>query len=292
MTSSDASQPVAADANEAQKPRTMTVIEAKNERWLPDLDELWQFRHLIHSLTIRNVRVRYKNTALGTLWIMLQPLLQMAVYTLVFGLWARIPVGDIPFAVHVLTGLVLLFFLTRVISESGNAIRANQALTRKVYFPKMVLPIVIIGSALVDLLIAVGVMVVITLAFGVVPAWTVIFAPFFVLLLILWAFALSVWFTALGIRFRDLTLLVPVITMLMMYLSPVIYPVTLVPEQYLPIYALNPMVGILTGWRWAVVGLEPFHFWTVWIAIGEIFVIGVTGLLYFIRTERNFNDFL
>jgi lipopolysaccharide transport system permease protein len=269
-----------------------TIIRPESDRWLPDLKEVWRFRHLIRALINRNVRVRYKNTALGAFWIMLQPLLQMAVYTLIFGLWARIPVGDIPFAVHVISGIVLLFFLNRVISESANAVRANQALTRKVYFPKLVLPIVISGSALADLAVATLVMAVIMALFGIAPAMTVLLAPAFLLLLLAWAFSLGLWFTALGIRFRDLTLLIPVITMLMMYLSPVIYPLTIVPEQFLPIYALNPMVGILTGWRWAVIGLEPFYPWMVAISVAEIAVIGITGMLYFTRTERNFNDYI
>ena len=270
----------------------VTIIEPGTNRYLPDMKELWRFRNLFYALVWRNVRIRYKNTALGAVWILLQPFLQMLVYTLVFGLWARIPVGDIPYSVHVLSGLVLLFFLTRVISESANVVRGNQSLTRKVYFPKLILPCTVTASAMVDLCVTQLLLLIIMTVQGVTPEATIVLAPIFLLLVVFWAFALSLWFSALGIRFRDLTLLIPVMTMLMMYMSPVIYPITIVPEYLLPIYALNPMVGIVTGFRWAVLGIEPFYPWMLGVTVVETLVVGITGLVYFVRTERSFNDFL
>ena len=270
----------------------VTIIEPGTNRYLPDMKELWRFRNLFYALVWRNVRIRYKNTTLGAVWILLQPFLQMLVYTLVFGLWARIPVGDIPYSVHVLSGLVLLFFLTRVISESANVVRGNQSLTRKVYFPKLILPCTVTASAMVDLCVTQLLLLIIMTVQGVTPEATIVLAPIFLLLVVFWAFALSLWFSALGIRFRDLTLLIPVMTMLMMYMSPVIYPITIVPEYLLPIYALNPMVGIVTGFRWAVLGIEPFYPWMLGVTVVETLVVGITGLVYFVRTERSFNDFL
>ena len=270
----------------------VTIIEPGTNRYLPDMKELWRFRNLFYALVWRNVRIRYKNTALGAVWILLQPLLQMLVYTLIFGLWARIPVGDIPYSVHVLSGLVLLFFLNRIITESANVVRGNQSLTRKVYFPKLILPCTVTASAMVDLCVTQLLLFIIMTVQGVTPEATIVLAPIFLLLVVFWAFALSLWFSALGIRFRDLTLLIPVMTMLMMYMSPVIYPITIVPEYLLPIYALNPMVGIVTGFRWAVLGIEPFYPWMLGVTVAETLLVGITGLIYFVRTERSFNDFL
>ena len=270
----------------------VTIIEPGTNRYLPDMKELWRFRNLFYALVWRNVRIRYKNTTLGAVWILLQPFLQMLVYTLVFGLWARIPVGDIPYSVHVLSGLVLLFFLNRIITESANVVRGNQSLTRKVYFPKLILPCTVTASAMVDLCVTQLLLLIIMTVQGVTPEATIVLAPIFLLLVVFWAFALSLWFSALGIRFRDLTLLIPVMTMLMMYMSPVIYPITIVPEYLLPIYALNPMVGIVTGFRWAVLGIEPFYPWMLGVTVVETLVVGITGLVYFVRTERSFNDFL
>lgn len=276
----------------SHNPRSVTVIKPGSSRYLPDLRELWDFRHLLAALVSRDVRVRYRNTALGTLWIMLQPLLRMLIYTLVFGLWARIPVGDLPYSVHVLSGLVLVFFLNRIVSESANAVQKNQGLTKKVYFPKLILPFVTVLSSMIDLAVALVLLFVIMAVQGVLPAATVVFAPIFLLVLIAWGFTLGIWFAALGIRFVDIAMITPIVTMLMMYLSPVIYPVSLVPDNLLPIYALNPMVGILTAFRWAVLGIEPFYPWTLGISIGATLVLGLLGLIYFVRTERNFNDYL
>lgn len=272
--------------------RNVTIIKPSNSRYLPDLLELWDFRHLLYALVWRNVRVRYRNTALGTLWIMLQPLLQMLVYTLIFGLWARIPVGDMPYSVHVLSGLVLVFFLNRIIGESTNAVHSNQSLTKKVYFPKIILPSVITISSAIDLTVAMGLLFIIMALQGVYPLATILYVPCLLLILLGWGFTLGIWFSALGIRFADITLITPIVTMLMMFMSPIIYPLTMVPQSILPIYALNPMVGIVTGFRWAVLGVEPFYPWTLAISIGEILILGVLGLIYFARTERHFNDYL
>jgi lipopolysaccharide transport system permease protein len=268
------------------------IITPDNRRYVPDFQELWDFRHLLYALVWRNIRVRYRNSALGAVWIALQPLLRMLIYTLIFGLWARIPVGDLPYSIHVLSGLVLVFFLNRIIAESANAVRANQSLTRKVYFPKLILPCVLTISSLTDLCVALVLLLVIMAIQGVFPNATVLLAPLFLLALLGWGFTLGIWLTALGIRFVDIVQVTPILTTLMMFMSPIIYPITMVPESLLPIYALNPMVGIVTGFRWAVLGIEPFYAWTIVLSVGETLILGLTGMLYFVRTERNFNDYL
>lgn len=272
--------------------RPCTIIEPGRRGNLPDFKELARYKGLLRALVWRNVRVRYKNTGLGMLWVVLQPLLQMGVYTLVFGLWARIPVGDVPYSVHVLSGLVLLFFINRVLSEAANVVRNNQALTRKVYFPKLLLPMMLVLSACVDLIVAMALFVMIVLLQGVAFEPTVLLAPLLLIWLIAFSCGLAVWFAALGIRFRDVAMLTPVMTMLLMFMSPVIYPVTMVPEYLLPIYSLNPMVGIVTTFRWLVLGIGPFIPVATLFSVIEVSILLLTGLMFFARTEQNFNDYL
>ena len=275
-----------------QGARGTTVIKPLSDAYFPDWAELWQFRGLFRALVWRNSKVRYRNMALGAAWSVLQPLLQMTIFTLIFSIWAGIRVTQVPYSVHVLSGLVLMFFINRVVGQAVNLIRSNSGLTNKVYFPKLVLPITLIVSELVDLVIVMLLLMCLMLVNGVAPAPTVLLVPLYLVLLIAWAACLSLWLSALGIRFNDLTAMLPMITMLMTYLSPIIYPITLVPEKYLALYALNPMVGIVTGFRWALFGAEPFYPWMGLITLAEIVVFGVLGLMYFTRTERHFNDYL
>lgn len=269
-----------------------TVIEPLAAPYFPDLRELWGFRNLFKSLVWRNFRVRYRNTALGVAWVILQPLALMFAFVQVFGIWAGFDVGDIPYSIHALSGLVILFFINRIISLSVNVVRENQSLTRKVYFPKLVLPCSLVTSELADLAVGIALLLFIMLVMGIYPAPTAPLALVFLGLLFAWGFALSVLLAALGIRFRDLSMIVPIFMLVQMYLTPIIYPLTDVPPENLIAYSLNPLVGIVSGFRWAMFGTQPFFPWMVGISVIETVVLGLFGLVYFTRTERDFNDFL
>ena len=283
-------------ATQTPPPRTPTreavVIEPRSNTIFPDWRELWAFRNLFRALVWRNFKVRYRNTALGVMWVVLQPLTMMLVFTMVFGLWVRMPLGDIPYSIHILTGLVLVFFINRVISESVNIIRSNQALTGKVYFPKLILPFALVAATIVDLVVMLAVLLLIMAMQGVYPSPRLLMLCYFLGLLVAWGVALSVCLAALGIRYRDLFFFMPIINLMLMYLAPVVYPITLVPEKYLPLLALNPLVGIVNGFRWALLDTQPFHMWLSYIALAEIALMGLLGLIYFMRTEYSFNDFL
>lgn len=275
-----------------QKDRKVTLVEPLTKSYFPDLQELWEFRGLLRSLIWRNFRVRYRNTVVGVAWVVLQPLAIMLVLFQVFGIWAGFAVERIPYPIHALSGLVLLFFVNRVIAGSIGVIRDNQDLTRKVYFPRLLLPSALVASELVDLTVALLLLVVIMLLYRVFPAPTAFLVFGYLLLLVAWAFSLSVCLAALGIRFHDLTLLLPIVTLLLLYLTPIIYPITFVPEKHLILYALNPLTGIVNGFRWALLGAEPFYPWMALITLAQTLVLGLFGLVYFTRTERDFNDFL
>ena len=247
--------------NEPRGKRAMTVIEPLPNAYFPDLRELWGFRGLFRAFVWRNFKVRYRNTALGVIWVVLQPLTMMLVFTQVFGLWVRVPSGDIPYSLYVLSGLALLFFVNRLIGDAVNIIRENQTLTSKVYFPRIILPFALVTSGLVDLLVTILLLFGMMFFHGVQPSPQFPMALCYILLLIGWAGALGICLAALGIRYRDLTFFLPIVMLFLMYMSPIVYPISFVPEEYLFWYALNPMVGIVNGFRWALLGVEPYYPW-------------------------------
>jgi homopolymeric O-antigen transport system permease protein len=275
------------------KSRAPRVIEANDGNHWPDRAELWRFRHLLYTLVERNVKVRYKNTGLGLFWMVLQPGLQVLIYTLIFGVFARLPTGGVPYAVFVLSGLFQIFFINTVISGSAGSVRANQGVSKKIYFPKLILPAVVIASALVDYGLHLLLLLAVMALNSFLPPLQILLLPLILLSLCVMLLGLSFWFTALGVRYRDVTLLMPSISMLIMYLSPVVYPITLVPVSYQPLYAmLNPFVGFITALKWCLVGAQPFHPWMLFYSIGASVVILIGGFFFFIRTERSFNDYL
>jgi len=269
------------------------LIEANESNHWPDLGELWRFRHLLFTLVERNVKVRYKNTGLGIFWIVLQPGLQMGIYTLIFGVFARLPTNGVPYAVFVLSGLIQVFFINAIIGGSAGAVRANQGVSKKIYFPKLILPGVVILSALVDYGLHLVLLLIVMAINHTIPPPQVVLMPLILLALLVMLVGLSFWFTALGVRYRDITLIVPSISMLIVYLSPVIYSLSLVPHQWQPLYAiLNPFVGYITALKWSLAGVEPFHPWMLLYSIAASIVVAVSGFFFFIRTERSFNDYL
>lgn len=269
------------------------VISAGDRKRFGDFEEIWRFRHLLFTLVKRNVSVRYKNTAMGMFWIVLQPGLQMGVYTLIFGIWARLPTEGVPYAVFVLSGLVQVAFINGIINGSAGAVRSNQGVSKKVYFPKSILPFVVILTSLVDYGVQLVLLVAVMAINGVAPTANIIYLPFIFLSLLMMLVGLSLWFTALGVRYRDVTLALPAVSMLITFLSPVIYPITLVPAHLHAIYAtVNPFVGYVTALKWSIVGVEPFYPWMLGISSLYAVFFLITGFLFFVRTERDFNDYL
>ena len=272
--------------------REVTIIEPRKQAYLPDLQELWDYRNLFRSLVWRNFKLRYRHATLGTAWVILQPLLMMALFTVIFGAIAAMQVRNIPYSLHLLSGLILVFFLNRVTGDSLDVIRSNANLTRKVYFPKLLLPVAVVIAAVVDLVVMVLVLLAIMLMQGILPEPQFFLAFVYMGALVLWGLAASIGLAALGIRFRDLMLFMPLVTLLLTYLAPIIYPLTFVPEDKLIYYALNPMVGIVNGFRWTVFGIEPFYPWMGLMSLAITCVLGAIGLVHFVRTEQDFNDLL
>lgn len=253
------------------------------------LRELWEYRELLYFLTWRDVKVRYKQTALGVAWAVLQPLLAMFVFSLFFGRLARMESDGLPYPLFNLAGLVPWTFFVFGLSESANSLVASRPLLTKVYFPRLAIPLATVLAGLVDFSIAFVLLLVVTAWYGVAPGPEAVAVLPLVLLAFTTAAGVGMWFAALNVRYRDVRYVLPFVTQLWLFATPIVYPSSLVPEAWRPAYALNPMVGVVDGFRWALLGAEPPGA-TLAISAGAALLVAAGGLWYFRRTERTFAD--
>jgi lipopolysaccharide transport system permease protein len=258
----------------------------------PDLRELWEFRELVYFLTWRDVKVRYKQTAIGVVWAVLQPLAMMVVFTLFFGRLAKIPSEGIPYPLFAFAGLLPWQFFSRTISESARSLVLNQRLVTKVYFPRIIVPLASTLAAMVDLVISALLLVLLMLFYGVTPAGEVLLLPVFVVLMLVTALGMSFWLSALNVEYRDVMYVVPFMNQFLLFLTPVVYPTSMVPERFRMLYGLNPMAGVVEGFRWAFFGAgEGFSSLFVVSSLVAV-VLFITGILWFRRMERTFVDII
>jgi len=265
------------------------VIEPAGDAAL-EVRDLWQYRSLLYFLIWRDLRVRYTQTVLGVGWAVLQPLLSGVMLTLVFGRLVGVPSDGIPYAVFVLAAIVPWTFVSGAFSTASASLLNNTHLISKVYFPRLVIPFAPVGAALVDLAIGLALVAGAALVYHVTPTWlALVVVPASMLVFALTAAGAGCWVAALSVQFRDVKHLLPLITTLWLYASPVVYPISRVPHAWRPVYALNPLAGTLEGFRAVIVGRVPD--WALW---GEsslaAVILFVSGALYFRRAERFFAD--
>jgi len=271
---------------------SFAVYERKRGWGSLNLRELWSYRELLYFLTWRDILVRYKQAVLGVAWAILQPLLTMIVFTLVFNkvLGVQSPASDLPYAVFSFAGLLPWQFFAGALSRSGVSLVGNANLLTKVYFPRLVIPFSAVLAGLVDLGISFLVLIGLMAAYGIAPTWHIVFLPLFVLLAIATAVAVSLWLSALNVLYRDVQYVIPFLVQLWMFVSPVIYPISDIPAGPLRIvFALNPMTGVIGGFRWALPGQQAPG-GLMWISVAVVVVLLVGGLFYFKRMERVFAD--
>jgi lipopolysaccharide transport system permease protein len=266
------------------------VIEG-GQSWRRYTRELWKFRGLFLFLTWRDVLVLYKQTAIGVVWVLIRPLLTMCVFTLIFGRLAGLPSQGVPYALLVFAGMIPWQMFASALSESSASLLTNAHLVTKVYFPRVVVPASAVAATVVDLGISTLLLLVMMLSFQVAPTWRLGALPFFALLGLSLAFGAGLWFSALSVKYRDFRYVVPFAVQLGLYVSPVGFSAAIVPERWRSLYALNPMVGVIEGFRWAVTGgvtaLSPQSLLTsAAITVG----LCTSGFLYFRRVERTFAD--
>lgn len=253
--------------------------------------DLWRFRELFMVLAWRDLSVRYKQTAIGVAWAVLRPALSAAIFTLVFGRLARMPSDGAPYPALVLAGMLPWQLFSSGMSESANSLVINASLITKVYFPRLIIPASAMVTSLVDFAISATILGVVMLVYGVVPTWRLLLLPGFLALALLCAAGVGVWISALNVKYRDFAFAVPFIAQLGLYVSPVGFSSSVVPERLRALYSLNPIVGVIDGFRWCLLGgatpLDPLR---LGLSIGVALVLAGTGLWHFRRTERAFAD--
>lgn len=254
-----------------------------------DWREIWEYRELLYFLVWRDVKVRYKQTVLGVAWAVLQPVLAMTIYSVIFGRFAGLPSDGFPYPVYVYAGLLPWTFFANGVQQGGLSLVNQQHLMKKVYFPRLFVPSASVCGGLVDLAIAMGVYGVILAIYGVVPSGGVILLPLLVLLTLVSSLGFAYLLAALTVSYRDFRYVVPFMIQLLMFMSPVIYPVSIVPESYQWILALNPMAGLIDGYRSAILG-QAWNPVVLLVSAGSGLLLFVVGVFYFKRTERSFAD--
>lgn len=272
----------------ADKP--LTVIEP-GKSWKIDFRDLWRYRELFYFLIWRDVKVRYKQTALGIVWVVLQPALTTLVFTVFFGMLARVPSSGKPYALLVYTGLLPWTFFANAVHGGANSLVVNAGLITKVYFPRMLIPVAAVGGRLVDFAIALLCLIPLMIYFDVRPTLNLLILPFLILLLTVFSIGTIVWLSALNVRFRDVGIVIPMLVQLWMFVSPVAYSTDLIPRKLHWLYFLNPLAGIVESFRSAILGFN-FHWAALAYSAIITLVILVPSAHYFRRMERTFSDII
>jgi lipopolysaccharide transport system permease protein len=260
-------------------------------RWLAlPFGELWAYRELLYFMIWRDVKIRYKQTAIGVVWVILQPLLTMLVATLFFGKLAKLPSQGLPYSVFCFAAVVPWSYFANALTSATNVIVENQRIITKVYFPRLILPFSAVCSGLVDFSIAFGVLLIFTFARGIKPTLTILLLPFFMLLAILTALGVGLWLSALNALYRDVRYLIPFLVQFWTLASPVYYSSLMVPERYRWIYGLNPMAGVIDGFRWALTGTGHPPSALLFASSAMVSLVVIGGLLFFNRMEGSIAD--
>jgi lipopolysaccharide transport system permease protein len=263
--------------------------------WMPvNFGELWRYRELFGFLAWRDILVRYKQTYLGVLWAVLQPVLTMVVFTILFGRFGKFPSEGAPYEVLIFAGLIPWNFFSNALSESSNSLVVSSRIISKVYFPRLIIPASAVLSGVIDAVIALVILFVLMLVYGVGFRPHLLLLPVFFLLTFLCAFAAGIWFSALNVKYRDVRYIVPFITRIGMYVTPVGFVwAKVVPESWQFWFSLNPLVGLIDGFRWCILGPQFEPSWPgFWISNAAVLLLLVTGLIYFRTTERLFADLI
>lgn len=257
---------------------------------LPNVRELWEYRELLYFLVWRDVKVRYKQTVLGVAWAIIQPVFMMIIFALFFGRLAGISSNGVPYEVFAYAALLPWNLFARGLTDASTSLVGNQQLVTKVYFPRLFLPTAAVLAALVDFGIAFSVLVALMFYYGVVPTLAIGALPLFVSIAVISSMGIGFWGSAMNAKYRDIRYTLPFLTQFWLFATPVVYPLSMVPEAWRWVYSLNPMVGVVEGFRWALLGeawtLDP----TVFLSLLIVVVMFIGGLLYFRRAERTLAD--
>ena len=273
------------------EPRTIILRPSRGFSFL-DFRELWIYRELVYFLTWRSLKVRYKQTVLGAVWAVLEPFLTMVVFTIFFGNLAKVGSDNIPYPIWSYAGLLPWGLFSKALSDASRSLVANSHMITKIYFPRIILPLSSILAGLVDFAIAFVVLIGMMLFYKQFPTSAVWTLPLFLLLAMITALGVALWLSALNVKYRDVGYILPFLTQFWLFITPVVYPSSQIPEQWRLIYGLNPMTGVVEGFRWALLGInpQPTFFPMLAVSAAMAIVVRFTGILYFRRMERGFAD--
>jgi lipopolysaccharide transport system permease protein len=285
--------PVATSILTDSRSQRPALVIRSTKGWVAlNIRELWKYRDLLWILIVRDLKLLYKQTALGAIWVVLQPLIAAVIFAVIFGLFARLPSDGVPYLLFVFCGLTVWTYFSHALQRAGNSLVSASGLISKVYFPRLIIPLAHTLGAIVDFIVTFAVLLVLTGIYGYMPSLRLLVLPAFLLLMISTATGVALWFSALSVKYRDCGSALPYFVQVWMYASPVIYPVSMVPAQWRPLYALNPVVGFIEGFRWAVLGRSAINTHILGITIIMSVIALMTGLFFFRRVERRFADFI
>jgi lipopolysaccharide transport system permease protein len=270
--------------------RPVTVIRPSRGLFDLGLGEVWQHRELLYFLVWRDLKVRYSQAALGTAWAILQPLLAAAIFTVIFGVFAKLPSDGIPYPVFVLAAILPWTYFSEAVRRSSFGLVGDSELVKKVYFPRLLIPLANIVSPLIDFFMALMVLLALMVWYGIWPGFNLLFVPVLLVMSAGLALALGLWIGPVNVRYRDVMHTMPFLLQIWMYATPIVYPLSMVPDRYKALYSLNPTVGLIEGFRWALLGKGSVDVFALSISVVMIVVLLVTGVLWFKRAERTFAD--
>ena len=274
-----------------KRPRSSALVIQPTSGWVPlNLGDLWEYRELLYFLTWRDIKVRYKQTVLGMAWAVIQPLFMMVIFTIFFGRLAKVPSDGLPYPIFAFTALLPWQLFARALTDASTSLVVNERLITKVYFPRLLVPASAVLASLVDFGIAFVLLLGMMIFYAIAPTGAVWTLPLFILLALMSALGVGFWLSALNAQFRDVRYTLPFLTQFWFFATPVVYPASLVPERWRLLYGLNPMTGVVEGFRWALLGkgggIEPM----LAVSVIVILVTFIGGLYYFRRMERTLAD--
>ncbi len=270
----------------------LKIIKAKHGLVPIDFKELWRYRELFWFLALRDILVRYKQAVIGVAWAVIQPIFTMLVFSVIFGFLAKLPSGGVPYPVLVFTALLPWQFFAHSMSASSQSVVGSAGIIQKVYFPRLVIPTSAVISGLVDFCVSFVILIGMMIWYRIIPTGNIIFLPVFILLAFMSALSVGLWLSALNVEFRDVFYVVPFLVQAGQYISPVAYSSSIIPEKFVYVYSLNPMVGVIDGFRWSLLGAAAPNWHSVLISSISVFLIFITGLFYFRKMEKTFADII
>lgn len=276
----------------AGEPDTTPIVRIRPSKgWVSlKLRDLWEYRELLYFLIWRDVKVRYKQTALGASWAIIQPVMTMVVFSLFFGKLGKIPSDGIPYPIFAFAALVPWTFFANGLTHGSNSMVSSANLIKKVYFPRLAIPIASVASGAVDFAIAFGVLLLMMLYYRIFPTVNILWLPAFLLLALVTSLGVSLWLSAMNVQYRDIKYVVPFITQFWLFATPIAYPSSLLSEPWRTLYAINPMVGVVEGFRWALLGSGMKPGAMIAVSSGASLIILISGAFYFRRMEKSFAD--